>query len=358
MASQSGLYEPLKIGDMTLVHRVVLAPLTRFRASDSHVPLPMSITYYEQRASVPGTFLITEGTFISERAGGWANGPAIYSPEQIEAWHQVTDAVHAKGSYIFCQLWTSGNTPTADDLKSMTHERMQEMVVDYVQAARNAMDAGFDGVEIHAAQGWFLDRWIQDVSNFRTDEYGGSIENRSRFPLEVTRAIVDAIGADKVGFRITPFSTWQGMGMADPIPQFTHLIKALAALDLAFLHIVEARVAGDSDVDANSRSSHQKRQDLDWAVSAWGSNGRRPVVISGGYLPDSAMKAVDQWRQRGHEVAIAFGRHFLANPDLPFRAANGIPLNPYRRATFYTAKQAAGYIDYPFSEEFKNAYKQ
>merc|ERR1712093_242740 len=212
--SSSRLFEPLRIGTMDLHHRLVMAPLTRFRAEDdTHVPPPFVSTYYAQRAAVPGTLLITEATFISHRAAGYANVPGIYSRAQIEAWKSITSAVHAKGSYIYCQLWALGRTADAANAKAegieivsssanaldsahavpkeMTRDDIKQFVSDYAQAARNAIEAGFDGVEVHGANGYLIDQFTQDTCNTRTDEYGGSIENRSRFGLEVTRAVVE-----------------------------------------------------------------------------------------------------------------------------------------------------------------------
>merc|ERR1711939_605230 len=185
--SSSRLFEPLRIGTMDLHHRLVMAPLTRFRAEDdTHVPLPFVSTYYAQRAAVPGTLLITEATFISHRAAGYANVPGIYSRAQIEAWKSITSAVHAKGSYIYCQLWALGRTADAANAKAEGIEIVSSSA--NAQAARNAIEAGFDGVEVHGANGYLIDQFTQDTCNTRTDEYGGSIENRSRFGLEVTRA--------------------------------------------------------------------------------------------------------------------------------------------------------------------------
>jgi len=366
-AKPSRLFEPLKVGNLTLQHRLVMAPLTRFRADDSHVQLPLTSTYYGQRAPVPGTLIIAEAAFISQRAAGYPNVPGIWSKEQIAAWQKVTDAVHAKGSYIFCQLWALGRAahPSVakaegfeivssspkqmDDAsavpREMTHEDIQMFIGDYAQAARNALEAGFDGVELHGANGYLIDQFVQDVVNTRTDKYGGSIENRSRFAVEVASAVVDAVGADKVGIRLSPFSVFQGMKMADPIPQFTHLLQGLKELKLAYIHIVESRIAGNLDVqDATER--------VDFAVETWGNTS--PVLIAGGFRPASARKAVDE-EYKASDVAIVFGRFFLSTPDLPFRLAMGLELNPYDRYTFYNAKSEEGYIDYPFSKEFEQA---
>lgn len=366
---QSKLFQPLTLGRQTLKNRVALAPMTRFRASDAHVPLlPMVSTYYTQRASGPGTLLITEGTFISPRAGGYANVPGIYNDAQIAAWRTVTDSVHAQGSYIFLQLWALGRTAGVDELKAdgfdltsssavpmspeaatpreLTVEEIKGFTGDYAQAARNAIAAGFDGVEIHGANGYLVDQFIQDNVNRRTDDYGGSIERRSRFAIEVATAVVNAVGADRVGLRLSPFSDFQGMKMDDPIPQFTHLVKALKPLKLAYIHVVRSV---PDDVDEPG-----PKEQVDFVVDAWDNTS--PVIIAGNFKAVSASKAVDE-RYTNKDVVIAFGRPFLATPDIVFRLQHGISFNPYDRSTFYAPKSETGYIDQPFSKEFERAKK-
>jgi len=367
-ASSSKLFEPLTIGSMKLQHRVIMAPLTRFRADDSHVPLPFVSEYYQQRASVPGTLIITEATLISESAGIYNNVPGIWNRDQVDAWRKITDAVHQKGSYIVLQLWTLGRVadPAATKQKGiklpapspipvaagaetpeeLTIAEIESFVAEYTVAAKNAIEAGFDGVEIHAANGYLVDQFLQDVSNTRADRYGGSIENRSRLGLEVTQAVVDAVGAERVGIRLSPFSTFQGMGMKDPIPQFTHFIHGLKALKLAYIHVVESRVCGNADVEPTHK--------IDFAVNAW--DGTSPVLIAGGFTPESARNTADELFP-DKDVAIVFGRYFISTPDLPFRVKHGIDLGAYDRNTFYKAKAEDGYIDYPFSTEFEQAYR-
>lgn len=367
-AVQSKLFQPLRVGRQTLQNRVALAPMTRFRASDTHVPLPMMSTYYAQRACERGTLLITEGTLISPQAGGYSNVPGIYNSEQIAAWRDVTDAVHAEGSYIFLQLWALGRTANVETLKAdgfdltsssavpmsptspvpreLTVPEINGFVADYAQAARNAIEAGFDGVEIHGANGYLVDQFIQDNANRRTDEYGGSIENRSRFAIEVASAIVNAVGADRVGIRLSPFSDFQGMKMEDPIPQFTHLLKALKPLKLAYVHVVQSVLDGDADPDPKEK--------VDFAVDTWDSTS--PVIIAGNFKAASASKAVDE-EYPDKDVVIAFGRRFLSTPDLIFRLKHGINLNSYDRSTFYAPKSEIGYLDQPFSKEFERVNK-
>ncbi|KAJ5676233.1 Aldolase-type TIM barrel [Penicillium macrosclerotiorum] len=363
----SNLFSPLRVGRMELANRIAMAPMTRFRADDQHVPLPIVKEYYAQRASVPGTLLITEATFISPQAGGYPNVPGIYNEAQIAAWKEITDAVHAKGSYIYMQLWALGRVANPDLLKAeggfdvvcasaipasaeapmprpLTEDEIQAYINDYAQAARNAIAAGFDGVEIHAANGYLLDQFIQDMSNQRTDRWGGSVENRSRFAIEVTQAVVDAIGADRTGIRFSPYSTFQAMKMADPYPQFEHLAHAMASFKLAYVHYVEARVIGNADGGSSEK--------LEPFLQAYGQAG--PVIIAGGYKPESAREAVDHQYQ-GYDVVIGFGRPFIPNPDLAFRLKENVPLVPYDRDTFYLPKDPKGFIDFDFSPEFKKA---
>jgi NADPH2 dehydrogenase len=344
-----------------------MAPLTRFRADDQNVPLPFVEEYYAQRASVPGTLLITEATFIAPQAAGYPNIPGIWNNDQITAWKKITDAVHAKGSYIYLQLWALGRVANPDVLKTMpggpyplrssgnipekegaptpqamTESEIKEFISLYAQAAKNCITAGFDGVEIHSANGYLIDQFLQDTCNNRTDSYGGSIPNRSRFGLEVAQAVVDAIGADKVGIRLSPFSPFQGMKMEDPIPQFTHYIENLKPLNLAYLHVVESRISGNADIETTEK--------IDFAVKAWDKTS--PVLVAGGFKPDSAIRAVDE-EYNGEDVAIVFGRYFISNPDLVWKVRNGVDLTKYDRDTFYKAKSQDGYTDYPFDKDFK-----
>ncbi|KAI0147337.1 NADH:flavin oxidoreductase/NADH oxidase [Xylariaceae sp. FL1272] len=362
----SKLFKPLSIGSSKLEHRVAMAPLTRLRADEEAVPLPMVIEQYQQRASVPGTLLISEATFISQAALCTDNIPAIFTDAQITRWKEVTDAVHEKGSFIACQLWHTGRAgnpeiykrngakfPSASaipmDDKSPVPEEMTEddiwaTIKEYATAAKNAVRAGFDAIELHAANGYLIDQFLQDVSNQRTDAWGGSLEKRARFSLEVTKAVVDAIGADKVGIRLSPFSDFQGMCMKDPYPQFEYLVKQLKPLKLAYLHLVEARISG------NTESDHAADHDVEFLVKAW--ENQSPVILAGGFTRESALKTVDE-KYKDYDVVIAFGRHFISNPDLVFRLKEGVALTKYDRSTFYTPKKPEGYIDIPFSEEFR-----
>lgn len=366
----SRLFRSIRVGDVVLAHRIGLSPLTRLRASDDHVPLEMVTEYYNQRASTPGTLLISEGTFISKADGGIPNVPGIYNERQILAWRQVTDAVHRRGSYIFCQLWVPGRTAMAGFAESegisiysssetplvphhkppraLTVEEIREKIDNYVRAARNAIAAGFDGIELHGANGYLIDQFTQDCCNKRTDQYGGSIENRSRFAMEAVTAVSEAIGPLRVGIRLSPWSTYNAMKMDDPVPQFTDLITRLSGLDLAYLHLIEARIAGIDDAERAPTPS----ETLTFTYGLW----KGPLLIGGGFTPESARKLVDI-ENPDKDIVVMFGRRFLSTPDLPFRIRNNIPLSDYDRDTFYVP-QAAGYTDYPFSHQFLEQQRQ
>jgi len=361
----SKLFTPLKVGNAQLSNRLVLAPLTRFRADDTHVPLPFVSEYYAQRASYPGTLLITEATFIAPKAGGFSNVPGIYNQAQIDAWKKITDAVHKNGSAIYLQLWALGRAADEKQLKleygdsakvvsasdipfeggatptALTEEEIWEYIGNYKQAAINAVEAGFDGVEVHGANGYLIDQFLQDTSNNRTDAWGGSIEKRARFGLEVSKAVVGAIGAEKTGIRLSPFSKFQGMGMEDPVPQFSYYVQELKKLQLSYIHIVESRISGNATVDSIGN--------IDFLINIW--DNQSPVLIAGGFSRETAYKAVDE-EYPDKNIAVVFGRFFISNPDLVFKIKEGIEFTPYDREKFYNKKQELGYTDWPFSKEF------
>ncbi|KAJ7178199.1 FMN-linked oxidoreductase [Mycena filopes] len=363
MSSQ--LFQPVTVGRLSLAHRVVLAPLTRLKGDAKHVPmLPLVKEYYTQRGSTPGTLLITESTIIAAKAGGYPNMPGIWSPEQIKAWKEVVSSVHAKGSFIFLQLVALGRgaipavltaeDPTfpyvsASDIpvdpaaevrpRALTTAEIAKYLEMYVQAARNAMEAGFDGVEIHSANGCLVDQFIQDVSNNRTDGYGGSVENRARFALEVVHAVTAAIGEDRTGIRFSPWSPYLGMGMVDPVPTFTHVVSELKRRHPR----ARPRIAADSNVESSAENAAQSN---DFLRDIWGD---RPLISAGGRRRETAMKLADDGKNKNN--LVAFGRTFIANPDLPLRLKKDIALNPYDRPTFYLPGQdiATGYTDQPFA---------
>ncbi|KAF9002767.1 hypothetical protein BDQ17DRAFT_1280278 [Cyathus striatus] len=372
-APTNALFKPIKIGAIELQHRVVLAPLTRFRAGKkSHIPtLPLVKEYYTQRASRPGTLVITEATFIAAQVAGYDNVPGIWSKDQINAWKEITDSIHASNSFIFLQIWALGRAANPTILESNGHPYVAPSPIAYksrspreltlseiheypklfAQAARNAREAGFDGVELHSANGYLLDQFLQDVSNQRTDDYGGSIENRSRFGLEVVSAVVEAIGADRVGIRLSPWSKFQEMRMDNPIPQFAHFVSFLkkAHPDLAYIHVVEPETAGSSGKAHGPEDLHlgndSNEESNDFLRAIWKP---KPFISCGGYIRESALI-----RAEDKGDIIAFGRWFIANPDLSYRLQHNIPLTEYNGDTFYIPaedpKTAVGYIDYPFA---------
>ncbi|KAH3993432.1 hypothetical protein HBI38_190100 [Parastagonospora nodorum] len=373
------LFEPLSIGDVHLAHRIVLAPLTRFRTGHDQNILPFVKDYYAQRASTPGTLLITEATVPSRLAGSITHMPEMWSEAHIAAWKGVVDAVHAKGSYVFLQICGNGRVafpserakdgldligPSAIPIgdadgsgvfpadgenpipRAMTEEEIWQVIADFGLAAKNGIEkCGFDGVEIHACNGNLLDQFIQDNSNRRTDDWGGSVEKRSRFVIETAKAVIAAVGKDRVGIRFSPYSTYLSMRMNNPIPQFTYLIKELDMIGVAYIHLIEPRIAGDSGVETNQSDS------LIPFMDAWSSE--RPIIVAGGFSADSACRVLATGGlYEGRKVAIAFGRHYVSNPDLVFRVKNGVPLTPYSRKTFYDVGSEEGYTDFEFSEEY------
>ncbi|KAF8215665.1 hypothetical protein K438DRAFT_1704537 [Mycena galopus ATCC 62051] len=361
--SSTKLFQPTTVGNIELSHRVVFAPTTRFRADAGHAPLPHVAEYYGQRASTSGSLLISEATFIAPRAGGYRHAPGIWSDEQISAWKAVTDKVHAKGSYMYLQLWALGRTADVEVLaedgfpyvsasdvpvsggptpRPLSVEEIDEYVQLYAKAASNAVHkAGFDGVEIHGANGYLLDQFLHDGSNTRTDAYGGSIENRARFPLQVVDAVVKAVGQKKTALRVSPWGTVEGMTFVDndPKPTYAYLTTQLRDRfpELAYLHVVEPRVDGSQTVDVNEGYSNDFIRDI------WGD---RHLISAGGYTRETAIAAAEA---KGD--LIAFGRAYVANPDLPYRLLHAINLTIGNRALYYApgSLDPKGYTDYPFA---------
>jgi len=350
-----------------LEHRVVMSPLTRSRSQQpGDIPGVLMQQYYTQRAS-KGGFIVSEATTISPSAKGWFGAPGIYTDDQVAGWSKITAAIHAKGAFIFSQLWhtgrashidTSGFMPLTsfDDPNYMRDETIKvstpqgwahpsehraleiseipRIIEDYRKAAERAKAAGFDGVELHSGNGYLPDQFLQDGVNKRTDAYGGSIENRSRFLLEGVGALVDVWGANRVGVRIAPGGRWNGMSDSDPDALFDYVAAQLNWFSLAYLHIIEPRIRGNTLVaEGQAPIAAEKLRKI--------FNGA--IIAAGGFEPETAEKAVES----GAADLIAFGRHFVANPDLPKRIRLGLPLNPYDRSTFYTF-DAKGYTDYPF----------
>lgn len=359
--TSASLFSPLKIGPYSLQHRVVMAPLTRMRAGAGNVPNEMAPTYYGQRASAGG-LIIAEAAQVTPYGQGYPQTPGIHTPEQVAGWRAVTDAVHAKGGLIFLQLWHVGRSshssllpggalpvaPSAiaikteksftPDWESVPYEipralassDMPGIVEAYRIGARNALAAGFDGVEVHGANGYLLEQFLHDSSNKRTDAYGGPIENRARLLLEVTAAITHVWGADRVGVRLSPFGTFNDVGDSDPVSLYKYVFTELAHLDVAYLSLIEARGADGTRLGEPGA--------VDQLHPYW----PKPLILAGGFDGASANQAIAE----GRADAIAFGRHFIANPDLPGRLQAKVPLNEYNRETFYGGG-AAGYVDYP-----------
>ena len=360
------LFEPARLGALALSHRVVLAPLTRLRsAQPGDIPTALNAEYYAQRAS-QGGLLITEATDISDDARGYPGAPGVHSPAQIAGWRGVTDAVHAKGGLIVNQIWhcgrishstmrTDGSVPVAPSAiaapgghvnvrgegvafetpRSLEIGEIAGIVAQFRQAAVNAKDAGFDGVEVHGANGYLLDQFLRDGSNQRSDRYGGSFENRTRFLLEVIDAVAGVYGAERVGVRLSPWGSFNGMEDSDTGALFDHVVAALATRGLAYLHLVEPRADQGSDVNALNADAPD-------AASRFKRIFGGPVIAAGGFTRETGAEAV----AAGNADAIAYGRLFIANPDLPERFRQGAALNRHDRSTFYGGG-AEGYTDYP-----------
>jgi N-ethylmaleimide reductase len=356
------LFSPYQMGPFRLKNRIVMAPLTRSRAEARNVPSPMAVAYYGSRAGA--ALIITEATQVSAGAQGYVSTPGIYSSEQIEAWKKVTDAVHKDGGVIFMQLWHVGrishpdfrggelpvapsaigprglSTFTPEGMKPIPTPRALELdeipgiVDEFRQAAKNAQAAGFDGVEVHGANGYLLDQFLQDCTNQRTDRYGGSVENRARLLLEVVDAVVGVVGRERVGVRLSPGGTFNDMLDCNPEEIFDHVVKRLGERKIVYLHLIEpAQNSGEHPVpDLSARHFRPL-----WPAT---------LIVAGGYTLERARQVIKE----GLADLVAFGQLFLANPDLPARFERSAPLNKPDPATFYTGG-AKGYIDYPTLEE-------
>ncbi len=355
------LFEPYTLGALTLSNRIVMAPLTRNRAGAGLVPSEFAATYYSQRASAG--LLIAEATQVSPQAQGYQDTPGIYTPEQIAGWRKVTDAVHAKGGRIFVQLWHVGRISHVDlqpggaapvapsavraqtktfvnnsfvdvsEPRALALDEIAGIVEDFRQAAANAIAAGFDGVEVHGANGYLLEQFVKDGANLRTDAYGGSIENRARLLLEVTAAVADEIGASRTGVRISPVSPANGISCSDPQPQYDYIVEQLNALGIAYLHVIEGATGGARDV-------------APFDFGALRTRFKQTYMANNGY--DLAL--VNTRLSQGKADLFALGRPFIGNPDLIERLKVGAPLNDMDPATLYGGG-AKGYIDYPILAE-------
>ena len=361
----SALFEPLQLGVIELPNRIVMAPLTRARAGMEAVPNDLMAAYYAQRASAG--LIISEATGISREGLGWPNAPGLWNESQVEGWKRVTDAVHAHGGRIVAQLWhmgrlvhpsvsclqpVSSSATTAPDYahtymgkkpyvkaRAASRDELKRIVDDYAIAARNALAAGFDGVQVHGANGYLVDQFLRDGANFRTDEYGGPIENRLRFMTEVLEAVGGAIGMDKVGIRFSPNIYSQGVEDSDPVRLFTAVAKRLEELKVPWIELREPLQPTSAGAVPTEPISPAMR-----------SHYSGKIVINSDYDWSSAWQRV----QAGNADAVSIGRLFIANPDLVRRIALDAPLNEGDLATYYSGG-AEGYVDYPALDEAKAA---
>ena len=344
------LLSPYRVGAVDAANRVVLAPMTRSRALEGNVPNPLAAAYYVQRASAG--LMVTEGTQVSPQGVGYIRTPGIHSAEQVAAWRVITDAVHRAGGRIFAQLWHVGRVSHPDfhggalpvapsaigfEGKAFTHEGLKDVVTPRALAleeipgiveqfragARNALEAGFDGVEIHGANGYLLDQFVRDGSNQRTDQYGGSVANRLRLPLEVTKAVVEVWGGERVGYRISPTLPYNGMSDSDARTTFSVLAAELSALGIAYLHVIDPAAAANR------------------ILPLLRTRFTGTFIVNGGFDLETARAAIE----RDEADMVSFGSPFIANPDLPERFRTGAPLATPDKATFYSGEEK-GYIDY------------
>jgi N-ethylmaleimide reductase len=357
------LFTPLRLGKIDLPNRIVMAPMTRMRAGSGHIPTLLNAEYYEQRASAG--LIITEGTAISAEAQGYPAAPGIYTAEQIAGWRRVTDAVHSRGGRIVMQIAHNGrnshssfmpdggpplapsaispNLPgfTADfrqvpieTPRELRMEQVKAIVADFRNASVNAMDAGFDGVEIQGANSHLVDQFLEDGANVRTDAYGGSIKNRARFLLEIVDEVCATIRSSVIGVRLSPFGQYGGIHDSQPLELFTHVIESLSQRRISYLHLIEGRgseIGLADDLHADGLNNTRQFRSL--------FNGT--LISAAAYTPVTASETV----ANGEADAIAFGRAFIANPDLVERIAGGFPLTPHDRSTFYGGGER-GYTDY------------
>jgi N-ethylmaleimide reductase len=356
------LFDPVQIGDIPLANRIAMAPLTRNRAIDGDKAGPMTVEYYRQRASAG--LIISEASPIGPMAHGYISTPGIYTPEQIAAWREVTDSVHAAGGRMVIQLWHVGRishvsllpggaepvsstasrstamTVTRDGFvpvsapRALRDDELPGLVADYAQAAKNAMAAGFDGVEIHSANTYLLEQFLRDSINDRSGPYGGSIANRARLVIEVAQAVAAAIGAGRTGIRLSPMTTFGNTAALDSNPQalYNHVVEQLAPIGLAYLHVVEGETGGARQpANAPQFDYAQLRSRF---PGAW--------MVNNGYTRDEAMAAIAD----GRADVVAFGRPFIGNPDLVRRLRENAPLNEMRADKLYGGG-AEGYTDYP-----------
>ncbi|HVG58860.1 MAG TPA: alkene reductase [Hyalangium sp.] len=353
-SERPNLCASFNLGGLELKNRMVMAPMTRSRAIEGNVPNPLATTYYVQRASAG--LMITEATQVSPQGVGYIRTPGIHSPEQVAGWKQLVDAVHRAGGRIYAQLWHVGRVshpdfhdgalPVAPSAiaaegevftprgktrmvtpRALELHELPGLVEQFRRGAENAKAAGFDGVELHGSNGYLLDQFLRDGSNHRTDAYGGSIQNRARLPLEVVEAVAGVWGAERVGYRVNPYSSYYSMSDSNPVETFTYLARELSQLGLGYLHVTE----GPAGKPGTQRITPLLRESFDGAL-----------VVNGGYDARTGNEAIGL----GEADLVAYGMPYLANPDLLERFKIGSPLNKPDMATFYTGEEK-GYVDYP-----------
>ncbi len=359
LATDIDLFSPIQLGNYLLPNRIVMAPMTRNRAGTGNTPIAINAEYYAQRASAG--LIVSESSQIAPQAVGYPATPGIHSPEQIAGWRLVTNAVHEQGGRIFLQLWHCGRIshplmqpegvlPVAPSAigptgqastyqgpqpfvtpRALETDEILEVVDQFRQAAKNAMAAGFDGIELHGAYGYLIDQFLQDGTNQRTDQYGGAIANRVRFLLEVTEAVCQVWGANRVGIRLSPSNTFNDMHDTDPLATFSYAIDALNIFDLAYLHLMAATPA---DIRHGGKPI---------SITELRPFFRGTVIANGGYTKETGNAAI----ANGSADLISFGVLFLANPDLPERFRQNVSLNEPDSHTFYGGDEK-GYTDYPF----------
>lgn len=369
------LFQPTQVGDIALKNHIVMAPLTRNR-SPGAIPNDVNVEYYRQRATAG--LIITEATAITHQGQGYADVPGLYSKEALDGWKRVTDAVHAGGGKIVVQMWHvgrishttlqpdngkpvsstnrvakaktylvnpdgTGSFAETSEPRALEASEIPGIIEDYRKAARAAIDAGFDGVEIHGANGYLLDQFMRDGVNDRTDEYGGSIENRTRFTFAVVEAVTREIGARRTAIRISPVTPSGESYDSNPQALFTRVVEGLAKYDLAYIHVVEGQTGGERDYRQGDNPSFDYKA-LRAAYEKAG--GKAAWMVNNGYVRDMAVEAIED----GKADLVAFGKPFISNPDLVERLEKNLPLNTPDQATFYGGG-TKGYIDYPLLEK-------
>lgn len=362
------LFDPIQLGGLTLKNRIVMAPLTRMRSlQPGNIPHALNAQYYAQRASAG--LIIAEATQISPLGQGYPATPGIHSIEQIDGWRLVTEAVHQKQGRIFLQLWHVGRishsslhpqqglpiAPSAirpsgkvlsaswqmedyETPRAIGLTEIPALIEEYRQAAKNAKEAGFDGVEIHSANGYLLDQFLQDGSNKRVDKYGGSIENRARLLIETVDAVMSVWPKERVGVRLSPYGTFNDMSDSNPVELFNYVLAQLSQKDVGYVHVIEPR-------STSAGGGDQIYEGAPLTASLFRQSFKGVFIFAGGYTGELAQEAIEN----DEADMIAFGRHYIANPDLAERLKNNWLLNKYNRATFYGGAEI-GYTDYPFYE--------